>query len=414
MTSNTRDTTSARMGRQKTILVFGAGAVGRGLLGDLFSSAGWLVSYLDVDPSIVEALRRNCSYQLRTVGRNESVTRVGPVTAGYSTDPSCVLAEVARADVIATAVGAAALPEVASALRTPLLARMADRDAPVDILLCENVHDAAGLMRKYLMSDEPRGVADMLNDRVGLVETSIGRMIPASESGSTRGDATTIAVEPYRFLPVDAAAMRGEALNVAGVIHYSGDFSFYSERKLYVHNMAHYMCGLLGKARGLQFVWQAVADTGIRYFMRAAMLEVCVALAAHHGQPLAALMEHVDDLLHRFGNVALADPVTRVVRDPRRKMGPTDRLAGAMAVTTAMGLPSRHLSLGVAAGTLELELAEGWSRMTAEAFVQDVIQPSESAWVLLRSQLASLREHGFDVQEQMALIGQEFEPPALP
>ena len=51
-----------------------------------------------------------------------------------------------------------------------------------------------------------------------------------------------------------------------------------------------------------------------------------------------ALTEHIDDLLDRFQNKALGDTVFRVGCDLTRKLGPQDRLAGAIKELMAFNL----------------------------------------------------------------------------
>ena len=51
------------------------------------------------------------------------------------------------------------------------------------------------------------------------------------------------------------------------------------------------------------------------------------------------LTEHIDDLLTRFQNVALGDTVYRVGCDLMRKLGPDDRLAGAITQAIELNLP---------------------------------------------------------------------------
>lgn len=389
------------------LVLFGAGAVGRGFVGELFSEAGWTVSFLDVDPILVAALDAAGSYAHHTVGGVTTTKRVGPVVAGSATDPTTVAREVAAASCLATSVGARALPHVVSSLREALLQRFAAGGGPVDVLLCENLHGAAAHVRGLLLAGLDAERAALLEANTGLVETSIGRMIPAAPPGTP---ATDISVEAYRFLPVDIAAARTPVLRtVPGiVVDESVPFAFYGDRKLHVHNLGHYLCGLLGRLRGHELVADAVLDAGVRYVTRAAMVESATALSVTYGRPLTPILEHVDDLLHRFANRALADPVERVTRDPARKLAPGDRVRGALDAARAAGTPHRHLSLALAAAALEVERVDGLAAHATER----VVAEASGGEALALAQLASLRG-GFDLTEQLALIGATFEPPSL-
>ena len=51
------------------------------------------------------------------------------------------------------------------------------------------------------------------------------------------------------------------------------------------------------------------------------------------------LLDHIDDLLVRFQNKALADTVFRVGCDLKRKLGETDRFVGIIKAAISLGMP---------------------------------------------------------------------------
>lgn len=123
------------------LVAFGAGNVGRGFIGELFSAAGWDVAFLDVDPRLVERLGEDRSYIHETVS-NSGVLRqvVTRVTAAYSTDQSAVDALVTEADLVTTSVGVRVLGAIAPALAHALRARWAAGRGALDVLLLSLIH----------------------------------------------------------------------------------------------------------------------------------------------------------------------------------------------------------------------------------------------------------------------------------
>ncbi len=235
--------------------------------------------------------------------------------------------------------------------------------------------------------------AARLDERLGLAETSIGRMIPAAppEPGQP---ATLIRVEPYRVLPYDANALKGPEPQVEGLFPVRDvPFAFYSDHKLFLHNMGHCMCAYLGERRGYEYIWHAIGDPEIRALVRAAMTQ-------------SALARHIDDLIARFGNRALGDTVERVGRDPIRKLAPEDRILGAYRLAAEQGSPHSYLSLAAAVGTARLAAESEWSDERARAHIEDALfgdaDESEDR-ALYRAQLAAL-EKGFDWAAQTALL----------
>ena len=379
-----------------TGVIFGAGSVGRGFIGQIFSMSGLEVVFADVDTEIITALNRDGTYPHFTLSDSSRERReIGPVRAIYSTDSEAVNAAVLNADIIATSVGAAVLPRIAPGLAAGLALRMEQGCPPVNILLCENLYDCAVHMRSYLKQHLPAEYAARLDAEVGLLETSIGRMIPVITPELRAIHPAAISVEPYMFLPYDAAAEVGSMPTITGLIaDTSVPFSFYVNRKLYLFNMGHATCAWLGEILGLKFVWQAIARPDIYHFVRAAMLEIALALAKHYNTPVAPLIDHVDDLLYRFGNHATADTVERVGRDPERKLAASDRMFGAYRLAVETGMPRRYLAIALAAGLARLSRErDAAARETCTEGVTCDDKATSSEAKIPASVCAVLREH---------------------
>lgn len=389
-------------------LIFGAGNVGRGFLGEIFTEAGLAVVFVDVDESLVADLNRDGSYTHITVGGPSAGTRnVAPVRALLAND-SAVLDEFAKATIVATSVGARALPAVCRTLAAGLVRREQEGRPPLNVLLAENLHDAPRLVRDWVLEAEPDIPPNYLEQNVGLVGTSIGRMIPALK-GAAR---TSVAAEAYRFLPLDHAAVRGSLPNVAAfVTDPEVPFEFYVERKLFIHNMGHTLCAYLGALSGDEYIWQAVGRPGIYTVTRAAMIESAVAIAARWNRPLGPLLNHVDDLLARFGNKSLADTTGRVGADADRKLTASDRFLGAARLCRNEGVEPRFIGLGIAAALLALEQQDQLESAQAWHILKG--RDPELDLELIAKQYAALKG-GFDPEQQLAIVGNDFSVSRIP
>lgn len=338
-------------GRQGSAVQFGAGNIGRGFLGQLFYESGYATTFIEVRDDVVEALNARGGYPLREVDNAGSRTRlIGNVRAIHGRDARAVAEAVARADIVATAVGAPILDRIANPLAQGLALRFSEgvAAAPLDIIVCENLNHAGPFLREKVRARLDPLYHTRLDDRVGFVEASIGRMVPVMSDAARAEDPLLIEVEPYCVLPVDAAAFRGPIPAIAHLAPRS-HFQAIVERKLFVHNMGHAVTGYLGHLRGHGAIWQAIADPKVRAVVVAAMGETCEALARAHGDDRGELLEHANDLIDRFGNRALGDQVARVARDPLRKLGREDRLVGAMRRCLDHGVSPEHVALGAAA-----------------------------------------------------------------
>ena len=333
-----------------TAVIFGAGSVGRGFLGQLFSESGYEVVFVDIDESLVENLARRGSYTLRLTGLDkvEELT-IGPVRAIHGLHTAQVAAEVASAGLVATAVGVRSLAVVARPIAAGLVQRWEmGQTAPLNIIVCENLRDAPDQLRSYVREALPKELKPCVQERMGFVPAVIARMSPGPTPEQRATDPTLIVAEPYKVLPVDREAFIGDIPRIVGMEPVA-PFIAYVERKLYIHNTAHAMLGYLGYRRGYTWGYEVLDDPWVRPLLEQALDEARRALVAEHGFEPVAFQEHIGYLLLRFANRAMADPVSRLARDPLRKLAPGDRLVGAARLVEKYGIRPEGLAWGIAA-----------------------------------------------------------------
>lgn len=332
-------------------LIFGAGNVGRGFLGQLCTEAGYEAVLVDIDEQLLAALNARHGYRLRLV-ENERAQElwIAPVRALPAGDTEQVAQAVAAASLLATAVGVRALPAVARTIAAGLAHRLEDpRAEPLNIIVCENLKDAAAHLRGLVRAELAERYRPACAERIGFVDTVIGRMVPLLTPEQRAEDPSFIMAEPYKELPVDRRALVGAVPQVVG-LEACDRFGAYVARKLYIHNGGHAVLAYLGYLRGHAYGYQALEDPVVRPLLDAAWAEAQAGIAAAHEVPLRWLEEHADDLRRRFANRALGDTILRLGRDPLRKLAPEDRLVGAARLAERAGVTPRALAWAIAAG----------------------------------------------------------------
>ena len=338
------------------LIQFGAGNIGRSFIGRIFSAAGWEVVFVDVDRRLVDMLneKRRYTVVIKQEGREDELRQAGPVRAVYGGDGKTVAAELAGADIAATSVGKAALekvlPLIAGGLRER---RRLYGDRPLDIIIAENAREAPALFRTVLARElGPSWPPETLAGLVGIVETSIGKMVPLMRAEDTAAGPLSLFAEAYETLIVDAHAFRGPVPRIGSILPVE-PIEAYVDRKLFMHNLGHAAAAYLG-SRALAAAGRSAAGysgepalpavlalPGVEEAARNAMNESAAALLKEYPGVFGAeeLAAHIDDLLARFKNTALNDTVFRVGRDIRRKLGREDRITGAMLLCAKHGLP---------------------------------------------------------------------------
>ena len=323
---------------------FGAGSIGRGFLGQLLFEGSYQTTFVDTDTALVNALEARGSYPLRLVGATGTQNlSIGNLHALLASDTEQIIHAIAEASLLSTAVGVAALPQIAPVIAAGLNARAAEGGGPINLLLCENQWHAATLMRGLLVPYLTPEALLSLGTQVGLVETVIGRMVPLSTDALRAEDPLLLVAEPYRELPIARAALRGPTPRLPGLLM-AENFEAYEARKLLLHNMSHAALAYLGAPRGHALIWQCAADSEVAQVVAQAMNDVCRALVLEYGFGPSTLGIYAEDLLSRFANRALGDTVSRVAADPLRKLRPEDRLIGAASLCLKHGIPTAALA----------------------------------------------------------------------
>ena len=309
-----------------TAVHFGAGNIGRGFIGQLYWESGYDTTFVDVNDTVVDLLRDRHSYPLHLVSENTEKMTIDRVTAVHGADLDAVGAALAEAHIASTAVGSNILPRIAPALARGIEKRFANPvAAPLNIIICENVLNGDQILREAVRAQLAPEWHETLDTKVGFVEASIGRMVPRMTEAQHAEDPLLVCVEPYCELPLAAEGFVGEMPAIAHAKPYP-NFGAYVERKLFVHNMSHAATAYLGHIQGHTYIYEAIQDPKVRPIVEKALEESCTGLSRKHGLDKADLDAFAADLIHRYHNKALADQVARVGADPKRKLGPEDRL----------------------------------------------------------------------------------------
>ena len=160
-------------------VMYGAGNIGRGFIGMLLSQAGYRVTFIDIAEPVVKALQEENTYPVRYVsGEGYEDVWVENVTAVNGKDETAAAQAIAGCDIMATAVGARILPFIVPNIVAGLRLRWAQNKGPLNIIICENLMDANKVLENLLREQLTQAEQALFTETVGLVEASIGRMVP--------------------------------------------------------------------------------------------------------------------------------------------------------------------------------------------------------------------------------------------
>lgn len=293
------------------IAIIGAGALGCGFLYPLLREKGHYVVLYDIEsrhscPEVEWVLQNGCtSYLYRE-----------PI---WSVDHICHSDE---AELIITATPPTALIDVARTLQTL-------SDSPRTVLSCENIYNPAGFLRDRLPKlTQTRFVNGIAN--VGAFWEPI--------TGNIRCDEGQLEVEDFTDIIGDRVIQMEE-------------YPKAYRRKTLLHNAPHAVIAYLGWKDGAETIPQAMKKRSY-----SSLFDVLWELFVDDRGYLTT--EWV-----RFSNQDFPDPISRVARDPARKLQCGERLPTLMATlykTSAAPLVAEAIQAAIDFGVLYDPLITHW------------------------------------------------------
>ena len=332
------------MDEVKKILVFGAGRIGRSFIGQLFSHAGYGVVFVDVDRKLIARLNERKAYPVMIRDSQhpdeEMTIQVTNITALHADEEEKIISQIEEADVMATSVGKNGLSGLTGILDKGIRSRYHRYPGkPIDIILAENVRNAGDVLFSALLKG---GAAYPVEAYVGLIETSIGKMVPIMTLEQTAADPLAVYAEPYNNLILDGRAFKNPVPAVPGLSP-KDNMKAWVDRKIFIHNLGHAALAYQANFHfpDLVYTWEALEIPALLDKTRETMLQSAVILQRMYPDEFdrGMLVAHTDELLMRFANKALGDTIFRVGCDLPRKLGRDDRLLVPILAGISMELP---------------------------------------------------------------------------
>ncbi|MCU1522826.1 MAG: mannitol-phosphate 5-dehydrogenase [Microbacteriaceae bacterium] len=312
-------------------------------MGLLLHEAGYEVVFADVAEDLITQLAAADSYQVHEVGERPSVRTVQNFRAlNSSSQEADVVAEIATADVVTTAVGPHILKFVAPVIARGIAAR-ASGLAPLQVMACENAINATDILKEEVAAQwDP--AAGSLGATAVFANTAVDRIVPNQEAGQ----GLDVTVETFYEWVIDRTPFGDSAPVIPGAT-FVGNLEPYIERKLFTVNTGHAAAAYFGFEAGLEKISEAMADQDVAADVRAVLDETKELLVAKHGFNREEQEAYVQKILGRFSNPHLPDTVNRVGRAPLRKLSRHERFIGPAAELAERGIIPEALLGAIAA-----------------------------------------------------------------
>ena len=306
----------------KQAVHFGAGNIGRGFIGEILFENGYEIAFVDVNEAIIDALNERGQYEIEIAEEGQRHIQVSGVRGINNTKhPEEVIAAIADASIVTTAIGPNILPYIAELIAKGIQARHSSGNTePIDILACENMIGGSQFLYKEVekyLSDEEKAFVESY---IGFPNAAVDRIVPAQ----SHEDPLFVVVEPFKEWVVETKRMKNPNLRLDSV-HYEEDLEPFIERKLFSVNTGHATSAYTGAQVGAKTILEALQNPAVKSRVEAVLAEIRSLLIAKWSFDEEELLAYHKVILERFENPFIVDEVSRVARTPIRKLGYDER-----------------------------------------------------------------------------------------
>lgn len=331
-------------------IILGAGRIGRGFVSELLLHNNVEITFFDASEDMVRMLNEKGEYTIHVLGNEELNTKVKNVKAYSIQDIDALAEEWSNSDFIFTACGGKNLPVVGETLGKAfhqLLENDSVRQS--NIITCENwIDPAVDLKEALLRTLADKDKQSQFEQNVGVSESVILCTGTGAPDPSQVENEMDTWVQNLRYLPVDKSRILGTVPNWE-YITFIDDFGDLLKQKIYTNNTSVASIAFLGRLKGIQRVADAANHPDIEPILDQVYEEINAALINGMGINEESQLTFSKNAKAKYTDYNIVDDVTRIARDPIRKLGPEDRLIGPLKMAIDAGVTPKAIALATAA-----------------------------------------------------------------
>lgn len=174
----------------KQTVHFGAGNIGRGFIGALFSQSGYHVTFVDIAENIINKLNTDKKYKVLLATDEKETTTIENVSGlNNMKQEEDVITAIKHATYLTTAIGPTILPRIAKGL----VERVKSSDEKLYVIACENQISLTDILKKYIFEALDEETKEKLQNKVYFFNSAVDRIVPIQDNQ----DSLDVLVEPY-------------------------------------------------------------------------------------------------------------------------------------------------------------------------------------------------------------------------
>lgn len=304
---------------KKKLLIYGAGAIGRGYLPWIFSDKFYDFYFVDTNELLIKNIRKKKYYQSFKISKNKYISKkVFPKKIYFLNEE---ISDLNSFDLIVTCVGTRQAKNILKNISA----------FKKNIICLENDPSVVDFYKKEMKSKNVYfGIPDVISSNSASKEIkSINKLNLITEDGLCYID------KKIKIKNTKAIFLNKKDLKVQWLA------------KLYIHNSSHCIAAYLGNGIKKKYVHEALHNVEIKKIVKESIFELSSMLVKKYNLENKFVKFYGLKEFKRFSNKLLFDPITRVAREPFRKLQARERLIGAANDCLSVGIKPNALGVGI-------------------------------------------------------------------
>jgi len=304
---------------KKKILIFGAGAIGRGFIAPQFFKHNFDIYFADSDTDLVSKLNVKKEYLAGITLKNDySFSKIKIKKAFNITEKI----NVSNFDMVFSCVGPNNCFKNFEQYRQAKI-----------LISCENDISTVDKLKKITGN---KNIYFSIPDVI--TSNTAPSKILKKDNLAVISEKGVLVLEKFsKLLPNDLEFVSKAGLNKHWIC------------KLFIHNAPHAIAAYLGHLKKHKFIHESMEDKKICLIVKGAIKEITTGIINCNLVDKKFAINYMNKEIKRFANKLLFDPISRVARDPIRKLSKNNRLIKAIQISLYNNKLPSNCAIGILA-----------------------------------------------------------------
>lgn len=325
----------------KKAILFGAGKIARGFLGQLLYLSNFEITFVDVYEPIVSVLNEKKTYHVHVLGDKSLDSDVTHIKAYLFDEKESIYHTFYESDIAFVSVGGNHLTDVAKSL-ADIFNRFGIQKKIKNIIVCENWRDAANTFKTAMLKFLNEENKELFEKFIGVSEAVLMRTATQPDEELAKLYPQDVWVQNFWYLPIDGSRIRGEIPKIQ-CVELLDEFGNFLTQKMYTNNTSNAVIAYSGYLLGYEILAEAANSLEISALLDEAYKEINQILVAELGVDEKQQIEFAQKARAKYCDWTIVDKVIRHGKDPIRKLGPQDRLIAPCRMALKHGIYPKTL-----------------------------------------------------------------------